>query len=72
MELARIDFARTPRHGRRDRKGRSIPELETALAETPDDGAHTVIVIDTDPLITTEGRRATGGRRGTGGWTETR
>ncbi len=36
------------------RKVGSIPELETALAETADEARTTVIVIDTDPLITTE------------------
>ncbi|RVN30623.1 3D-(3,5/4)-trihydroxycyclohexane-1,2-dione acylhydrolase (decyclizing), partial [Sinorhizobium meliloti] len=50
-----IDFAaHAAAMGAVTRKVGSIPELEAALAETADEVRTTVIVIDTDPLITTE------------------
>ncbi|MBP2235883.1 3D-(3,5/4)-trihydroxycyclohexane-1,2-dione acylhydrolase (decyclizing) [Sinorhizobium kostiense] len=55
VELPQIDFAaHAAAMGAVTRKVGSIPELETALAETADEARTTVIVIDTDPLITTE------------------
>jgi len=55
VELPQIDFAaHAAAMGAVSRKVSSIPELETALAETANETRTTVIVIDTDPLITTE------------------
>ncbi len=55
VELPQIDFAaHAAAMGAVARKVGSIPELETALAETANEKRTTVIVIDTDPLITTE------------------
>lgn len=55
VELPQIDFAaHAAAMGAVTRKVGSIPELETALAETANERRTTVIVIDTDPLITTE------------------
>ncbi len=55
VELPQIDFAaHAAAMGAVTRKVGSIPELEAALAETADEVRTTVIVIDTDPLITTE------------------
>ncbi|MCA1438807.1 3D-(3,5/4)-trihydroxycyclohexane-1,2-dione acylhydrolase (decyclizing) [Ensifer sp. IC4062] len=53
--LPGIDFAaHAAAMGAVTRKVASIPELEAALAETAQEQRTTVIVIDTDPLITTE------------------
>ncbi|MDK1384088.1 3D-(3,5/4)-trihydroxycyclohexane-1,2-dione acylhydrolase (decyclizing) [Sinorhizobium sp. 8-89] len=53
--LPGIDFAaHAGAMGAVTRKVASIPELEAALAETAQEQRTTVIVIDTDPLITTE------------------
>ncbi|WEX77736.1 3D-(3,5/4)-trihydroxycyclohexane-1,2-dione acylhydrolase (decyclizing) [Sinorhizobium numidicum] len=55
VELPQIDFAaHAAAMGAVTRKVGSIPELESALAETASEPRTTVIVIDTDPLITTE------------------
>ncbi len=55
VALPRIDFAaHAASMGALARKVGSIAELETALAETADVERTTVIVIDTDPLVTTE------------------
>lgn len=55
VALPQIDFAaHAAAMGAVTRKVGSIPELEAALAETADEARTTVIVIDTDPLITTE------------------
>lgn len=54
-ELPQIDFAaHAASMGAVARKVGSIAELETALAETKSETRTTVLVIDTDPLITTE------------------
>jgi 3D-(3,5/4)-trihydroxycyclohexane-1,2-dione acylhydrolase (decyclizing) len=53
-ELPEIDFAaHAAAMGAVSRKVASIAELETALAETKSEKRTSVIVIDTDPLITT-------------------
>jgi 3D-(3,5/4)-trihydroxycyclohexane-1,2-dione acylhydrolase (decyclizing) len=55
VALPQIDFAaHAASMGALARKVGSIAELETALAETADVERTTVIVIDTDPLVTTE------------------
>ncbi|MCA1405614.1 3D-(3,5/4)-trihydroxycyclohexane-1,2-dione acylhydrolase (decyclizing) [Ensifer sp. IC3342] len=55
VTLPGIDFAaHAGAMGAVTRKVASIPELEAALAETAEEQRTTVIVIDTDPLITTE------------------
>ncbi|CZT33711.1 3D-(3,5/4)-trihydroxycyclohexane-1,2-dione acylhydrolase (decyclizing) [Rhizobium sp. 9140] len=55
VELPRIDFAaHAAAMGAVSRKVASLAELETALAETAGETRTTVIVIDTDPLITTD------------------
>ncbi|WP_075625810.1 3D-(3,5/4)-trihydroxycyclohexane-1,2-dione acylhydrolase (decyclizing) [Xaviernesmea oryzae] len=55
IELPGIDFAaHAAAMGAVARKVASIAELEAALAETKTETRTTVIVIDTDPLITTE------------------
>ena len=55
VTLPRIDFAaHAASMGAAARKVGSIAELESALAETAGTDRTTVIVIDTDPLITTE------------------
>jgi 3D-(3,5/4)-trihydroxycyclohexane-1,2-dione acylhydrolase (decyclizing) len=55
VTLPGIDFAaHAAAMGAVSRKVGSIAELETALAETADADRTTVIVIDTDPLITTD------------------
>jgi 3D-(3,5/4)-trihydroxycyclohexane-1,2-dione acylhydrolase (decyclizing) len=55
VELPQIDFAaHAGAMGAVTRKVGSISELEAALAETANEPRTTVIVIDTDPLITTE------------------
>ncbi|THK37405.1 3D-(3,5/4)-trihydroxycyclohexane-1,2-dione acylhydrolase (decyclizing) [Ensifer sp. MPMI2T] len=55
VTLPGIDFAaHAAAMGAVTRKVASIPELEAALAETAQEQRTTVIVIDTDPLITTE------------------
>lgn len=55
VELPQIDFAaHAAAMGAVTRKVGSIPELEAALQETANEPRTTVIVIDTDPLITTE------------------
>ncbi len=55
VTLPQIDFAaHAASMGAAARKVGSIAELESALAETRDADRTTVIVIDTDPLITTE------------------
>ncbi|MCY1522423.1 3D-(3,5/4)-trihydroxycyclohexane-1,2-dione hydrolase [compost metagenome] len=55
VELPQIDFAaHAAAMGAVTRKVGSISELEAALKETAGEARTTVIVIDTDPLITTE------------------
>lgn len=55
VELPQIDFAaHAGAMGAVTRKVGSISELEAALKETASETRTTVIVIDTDPLITTE------------------
>ncbi len=55
VTLPGIDFAaHAAAMGAVSRKVSSIGELETALKETADETRTTVIVIDTDPLITTD------------------
>lgn len=55
VELPQIDFAaHAAAMGAVTRKVGSISELEAALAESAGEPRTTVIVIDTDPLITTE------------------
>ncbi|WDZ76911.1 3D-(3,5/4)-trihydroxycyclohexane-1,2-dione acylhydrolase (decyclizing) [Ensifer adhaerens] len=55
VELPQIDFAaHAGAMGAVTRKVGSISELETALKETAGETRTTVIVIDTDPLITTQ------------------
>ncbi len=55
VELPQIDFAaHAGAMGAVTRKVGSISELEAALKETANEARTTVIVIDTDPLITTE------------------
>ena len=55
VELPQIDFAaHAAAMGAVTRKVGSISELEAALKETAGETRTTVIVIDTDPLITTE------------------
>lgn len=55
VELPQIDFAaHAAAMGAVTRKVGSISELEAALKETANEPRTTVIVIDTDPLITTE------------------
>ena len=55
VELPAIDFAaHAAAMGAVTRKVASLAELETALAETAVETRTTVIVIDTDPLITTD------------------
>lgn len=55
VTLPGIDFAaHAASMGALSRKVGSIAELETALQETADTDRTTVIVIDTDPLITTD------------------
>ncbi|MGF6155064.1 3D-(3,5/4)-trihydroxycyclohexane-1,2-dione acylhydrolase (decyclizing) [Ensifer sp. KUDG1] len=55
VELPQIDFAaHAGAMGAVTRKVGSISELEAALKETSSETRTTVIVIDTDPLITTE------------------
>ncbi|OHV73152.1 3D-(3,5/4)-trihydroxycyclohexane-1,2-dione acylhydrolase (decyclizing) [Ensifer sp. LCM 4579] len=55
VELPQIDFAaHAAAMGAVTRKVGSIPDLEAALAETASEKRTTLIVIDTDPLITTE------------------
>lgn len=55
VELPAIDFAaHAAAMGAVTRKVASLAELETALVETADEARTTVIVIDTDPLITTD------------------
>ncbi|MCZ4090582.1 3D-(3,5/4)-trihydroxycyclohexane-1,2-dione acylhydrolase (decyclizing) [Sinorhizobium psoraleae] len=55
VTLPGIDFAaHAGAMGAVTRKVASIPELEAALAETAQEPRTSVIVIDTDPLITTE------------------
>jgi 3D-(3,5/4)-trihydroxycyclohexane-1,2-dione acylhydrolase (decyclizing) len=55
VELPQIDFAaHAAAMGAVTRKVASIADLETALAETKAETRTTVIVIDTDPLVTTD------------------
>jgi 3D-(3,5/4)-trihydroxycyclohexane-1,2-dione acylhydrolase (decyclizing) len=55
VALPGIDFAaHAASLGAKARKVGSISELETALRESEDEAVTSVIVIDTDPLITTE------------------
>ena len=55
VTLPGIDFAaHAGAMGATSRKVSSLAELETALQETEDNDRTTVIVIDTDPLITTD------------------
>jgi 3D-(3,5/4)-trihydroxycyclohexane-1,2-dione acylhydrolase (decyclizing) len=55
VALPSIDFAAHARAmGATGRKVASIAELESALADAREDAVTSVIVIDTDPLITTE------------------
>lgn len=55
VELPQIDFAaHAGAMGAVTRKVGSISELETALKETSSETRTTVIVIDTDPLVTTQ------------------
>jgi 3D-(3,5/4)-trihydroxycyclohexane-1,2-dione acylhydrolase (decyclizing) len=55
VTLPNIDFAaHAASMGAMSRKVSSIAELETALQETESNDRTTVIVIDTDPLITTD------------------
>ncbi|KKB13052.1 3D-(3,5/4)-trihydroxycyclohexane-1,2-dione hydrolase [Devosia geojensis] len=55
VTLPGIDFAaHAAALGAKARKVGSISELETALRESEDEAVTSVIVIDTDPLITTE------------------
>ncbi|MFK0275796.1 3D-(3,5/4)-trihydroxycyclohexane-1,2-dione acylhydrolase (decyclizing) [Ensifer sp. NPDC090286] len=55
VELPQIDFAaHAGAMGAVTRKVGSISELETALKETASETRTTVIVIDTDPLVTTQ------------------
>ncbi|TCM54389.1 3D-(3,5/4)-trihydroxycyclohexane-1,2-dione hydrolase [Rhizobium sp. PP-F2F-G48] len=55
VELPAIDFAgHAAAMGAVTRKVASLADLETALAETAGETRTTVIVIDTDPLVTTD------------------
>lgn len=55
VELPQIDFAaHAAAMGAVTRKVASIADLETALADTKAETRTTVIVIDTDPLVTTD------------------
>lgn len=55
VELPQIDFAaHAAAMGALTRKVASISELESALKETAGEARTTVIVIDTDPLVTTD------------------